>query len=130
MKTLEEYIREFEYQSIPAMKISSKELIKILPENNVQVIDIRFKEEYEVWHSSLLKNIPLNELPDRLDELDKDKLIVTACPHNIRSNIAMHYLKTKGFNVKFLSDGLTTLLASLLGGGALSLYNALEHEEK
>jgi len=129
MKTLEEYIREFDYKSIPAMKISSKELIEMLPENNVQVIDIRFKEEFEVWHSSLLTNIPLNELPDHLNELDKDKLIVTACPHSIRSNIAMHYLKTKGFNVKFLDDGLTTFLSSLLGGGALKLYNALEHQD-
>lgn len=126
MITLEKYIRNFDYKSIPEMKISSKELIEILPENHVQIVDVRFREEYDIWQSSLLKNIPINELPDRLDELDKNKLIVTACPHSIRSNIAMHYLKTKGYRVKFLSDGMTTFVSSLLGGNALKLSKSLE----
>jgi rhodanese-related sulfurtransferase len=125
MTPFEEYIKNYNYKSIPAMKINSEQLIEMLPEGNVQVIDIRFKEEYEMWHSGIAKNIPINELPDRLDELDAEKLIVTVCPHNLRSNIAMHYLKTKGFNVKFLTDGLTTLNSQLLGGGARKLHNAL-----
>ncbi len=113
----EEYIKDFKYESIPAMKMSSKKLIELLPSDTVQVIDIRFKEKYDIWNTGIFKNIPLNELPERLDEL-----IVTACPHNIRSNIAMHYLKTKGFNVKFLSDGMTTFNSLLLGGDADNLY--------
>ncbi len=126
MITFEAYIKNFDYESIPAMKISSKRLIEILPKGHVQVIDIRFKEEYDMWNTGIFKNIPLNELPERLDELDPDKLIVTVCPHNIRSNIAMHYLKTKGFNVRFLSDGLLTFHSLLLGSGACDLYDLLE----
>jgi len=128
MTTFEEYIRNFDYPSIPAMKMSSKKLIEILPAGNVQVIDIRFREEFEMWNTGIFKNIPINELPVRLDELDPNKLIVTACPHNIRSNIAMHYLKTKGFNVKFLSDGMITFNSLLLGGEADNLYQLLKDE--
>jgi len=59
--------------------------------------------------------IPLNELPKRLKELDRTKLIVTACPHKDRSALAMAYLKTQGFDVKYLEDGLLGL-AELLRG--------------
>ncbi len=122
MTTFEKYIKDFKYESIPAMKMSSKKLIELLPSDTVQVIDIRFKEEYDIWNTGIFKNIPINELPKRLEELGLDKLIVTACPHSIRPNIAMHYLKTKGFNVKFLSDGMTTFNSLLLGGDADNLY--------
>jgi len=125
MITFEEYIKNFDYKAIPAMKISSKELIELLPSDNLQLIDIRFKEEYEMWNARIFKNIPINELPNRLDELDRDKLIVTACPHSTRSIIAMHYLKTEGFDVKFLSDGLLEFNNSLLGGNAKKLYNKI-----
>jgi len=39
--------------------------------------------------------IPLNQLPHRLNELPKDKIIVTACPHKDRAIIAMVYLLTR-----------------------------------
>ena len=126
MTTFEEYIRNFDYRAIPAMKINSTELMELLPTNTVQVIDVRFMEEYEMWNTKIFKSIPINELPDRLDELDHDKLIVTVCPHSTRSNIAMHYLKTKGFNVKFLSDGIIAFNSLLLGGGAKKLYKTLK----
>jgi len=127
MTTFEEYIKNFDYKAIPVMKISSKELIELLPTDKVQLIDIRFKEEYEMWNSRIFKNIPINELPNRLDELDPTKLIIAACPHSTRSIIAMHYLKTEGFDVKFLSDGLIEFNNSLLGGNAKKLYNKLNN---
>ena len=126
MITFEEYIRNFDYPSISAMKISSKELIELLPTSTVQLIDIRFKEEYEMWNTHVFKSIPINELPNRLNELDHDKLIVTACPYSTRSNIAMHYLKIAGFNVKYLSDGLIAFNSLLLGGGAKKLYTLIK----
>lgn len=45
----------------------------------------------------------MNELPSRLDELDKDKIIVTACPHKDRAILAMAYLRTKGYRAISLS---------------------------
>lgn len=62
--------------------------------------------------------IPLNELPKRLAELPKDKIIVTACPHKDRSSIAMAYLRSRGYNARYLTDGLTGLAESLRGDTA------------
>ncbi|HEX5635951.1 MAG TPA: rhodanese-like domain-containing protein, partial [Gammaproteobacteria bacterium] len=93
-QTLANYLVNFDYDTRVAMKAENKELIDLLVKGKAQLIDIRFREEYEAWHMGIAKNIPLNELPNRLDELDKTKIIVTACPHNDRAIIAMTFLKT------------------------------------
>jgi rhodanese-related sulfurtransferase len=126
MNQFEDYIKNFDYQSIPKIKITGDELLqKIVDKEKIQIVDIRFKEEAEVWKFPFFKQIPINELPERLNELDKDSLIVTVCPHNVRSNIAMHYLMLKGYNVKFLTDGLTNIIHKLLGGSAKKIYSSV-----
>jgi rhodanese-related sulfurtransferase len=116
--SLEAYLSKFDYEERTAMKIDSKTLVKFLKEGKAQLIDIRFKEEYEAWRMGFGVNIPLNELPARLGELKKDKIIVTACPHKDRATLAMVYLKTKGFNAKYLEDGLVGLAEYLRGDRA------------
>jgi len=115
---LEAFIGKYDYQSRLDMKISATELLKLIKENKAQLVDIRFKEETDAWRMGFSTNIPLPELPARLNELSKDKLIVTACPHMDRSTIAMLYLKTKGYNVKYLQDGLLGLADHLRGDNA------------
>lgn len=53
-----------------------------------------------------------------MGELKKDKIIVTACPLKDRAALAMVYLKTKGFNAKYLVDGLLGLAEYLRGDKA------------
>ena len=48
----------------------------------------------------------------------KDKIIVIACPHKDRSAIAMAYLRTKGYNARYLTDGLIGLAENLRGDNA------------
>ena len=81
------------------MKMDSKGLIKLLMEGKAQLIDIRFHEEYIAWKVGYSKNIPLNELPKRFHEIDKNKIIVTACPHKDRAIIAMTYLRSKALKL-------------------------------
>jgi rhodanese-related sulfurtransferase len=115
---LDKYISSFSYQERKDMKITSKELVPLLKEQKVQFVDIRFKEEYEAWRMGFGTSIPLNELPKRLGELDKSKVIVTACPHKDRATIAMVYLKTKGYKARYLEDGLVGLAEALRGDTA------------
>ena len=68
-------------------------------------------------------SIPLPDLPKNLDKLDKEKIIVTACPHKDRAIIAMTYLKTKGYKVKYLTDGLLGLANNLRGDNARDFIN-------
>lgn len=112
------YLKNFDYKARKDMKISTYEMLELVANNEAQLIDIRFKEEFEAWSMSFAKNIPLNELPKRLDELDKSKLIVTACPHNDRANIARMFLYLKGYRVRYLSDGLLRTADSLRGDRA------------
>ncbi|MGB5517706.1 MAG: rhodanese-like domain-containing protein [Gammaproteobacteria bacterium] len=115
---LADFIGNFDYDTRIEMKASARELVDLLQEGKAQLVDIRFKEEYEAWHMGVGINIPLNDLPDRLNELDKDKIIVTACPHKDRAIIAMTYLKTKGYNTMYLKDGLIGLAELLRGDNA------------
>ena len=61
---------------------------------------------------------PLNELPNRLNEIDKNKTVVTMCPHYVRVEIARIYLKLKGFNARYLTDGMLGLVDFLRGDRA------------
>lgn len=116
--SLESYISSFDYRERINMKTNSKQVVEWIKQGKAQLVDIRFKEEYEAWRMGFAVNIPINELPQRLNELKRDKIIVTACPHLDRAIIAMAYLKTKGFNVKYLADGLVGMAEHLRGDRA------------
>lgn len=117
-QSFDDYLQGFDYKETKDMKIKTQEMLELVEMDSAQVIDIRFKEEYEAWRMGFAKNIPLNELPKRLAELDKNKLIITVCPHNDRANIARMFLHLKGYNVKYLSDGLLSTTDYLRGDRA------------
>ena len=125
---LENYIKAFDYAARKEMKMSSEGLIALLKEGKAQLIDIRFPEEYAAWKVGPSINIPLNELPARLSELDKSKIIITACPHKDRATIAMVFLRSKGIKAKYLTDGLIGLAENLRGDNAKEFIKALEKQ--
>ena len=116
--SFDEYLKSFDYDERKAMKIKLDEMLKLYQEGKAEIIDIRFKDEYEAWHLGFGKNIPLNELPNRIEELDKNKTIVTVCPHYDRAEIARLFLKLKGFNARYLTDGLLGAVDYLRGDKA------------
>jgi len=77
------------------------------------------------WRFGFIKNIPLNELPDRLKELAKGKLIVTVCPHCDRAEIARTYLTLQGYRSRYLVEGLLGLAEYLRGDRAKSFIDDL-----
>lgn len=97
--------------------ISVQELkVKIDSENAPIIIDVRESWEYNEKNMGAL-NIPLNDLPKKLSELDfcKDKEVVVHCQSGKRSNIAMKYLHQNGFvNVKSLEGGIEAAESILL----------------
>jgi rhodanese-related sulfurtransferase len=126
--TLEDYLLTYNYDSRDEMKVNSKKLIDLLEDGKAVLVDIRIKEEQQAWSMGFGLKIPLNELPKRLNELPKDKLIVTACPHKDRSNIAMVYLRTQGYQASYLSDGLIGLAENLRGDEAMYFMDLLPKE--
>ncbi|MCU7958520.1 MAG: rhodanese-like domain-containing protein [gamma proteobacterium symbiont of Bathyaustriella thionipta] len=112
------YLREFDYDERIAMKIGLKELLDLYAKDEVQLIDIRFHEEYAAWQVGIGQHIPLNELPERLHEMDAAKTIVTMCPHYDRAEIARLYLTMKGYHCRYLTDGMLGIAQYLRGDKA------------
>ncbi len=118
MIDFEMYLKKFDYQERQDMKIQIKELLGLYEKGDVELIDIRFHEEYEAWHIGFGIHIPLNELPERLDEIDKSKTVVTMCPHYDRAEIARLFLTLHGFHARYLTDGMLGLVDFLRGDKA------------
>jgi rhodanese-related sulfurtransferase len=129
-QSFEGYLKSFDYEARVDMKIKTPEMLVMLEEGEAVLIDIRFPEEFEAWNMGFSKNIPLNELPDRLDELPKDKLIITACPHNDRANIARMFLTLRGYNARYLNDGLLKTADFLRGDNAKEFLEEYKGEKK
>ncbi|AIE84881.1 UBA/THIF-type NAD/FAD binding protein [Fimbriimonas ginsengisoli Gsoil 348] len=71
------------------------------------LVDVREPDEYEVNRIEGSKLIPLGELPDRLDELDRTKQTVVYCQAGIRGAKAHAILRDAGFeNVLNLRGGI------------------------
>ena len=128
--SFESYLSNFDYQERLEMKINSVELSVMLEEGTAQLIDIRFKEEYEAWHMGAAINIPLNELPKCLGELDKKKLIVTACPHKDRAIMARTFLRLNGYESRYLTDGLIGLAEYWRGDSAKEFIQEYKRHAK
>lgn len=116
--TFDDYLRRFDYQERVDMKIQTKELLDLYAQGAVQLVDIRFREEHSAWQIGIGVHIPLNELPDRIDEIDPEKMIVTMCPHYDRAEIARLYLTLRGFKARYLTDGMLGLADYLRGDRA------------
>ena len=123
------YLTSFDYDERLAMKIQAPEMLRLYQEGRAQVIDIRFTEEQTAWQLGFGQHIPLNELPDRLDELDPNKTIVTMCPHYDRAEIARLFLTMKGYHARYLTDGMLGI-ANILRGDTARDYMVTLTEKK
>ena len=70
---------------------------------NVFILDVRNLNEVKAGMLKTAKNISLEDLPDHVAEIPKDKLIIAQCSTGLRAEMAYYALKDLGFsNVKFL----------------------------
>jgi len=121
MQTIDDIVRGFTLKDIQGMKIDIETLIEKLNTKEAILVDVRMPFETALWGVKFALEIPYNKLPDSLDKLPKDKLIVCGCPNEYRSNMAKEYLRFKGYNVASLDGGLTALMQRLRGGKAKDL---------
>lgn len=62
------------------------------------VVDVREPGEYEVCAIEGARNIPLQELPQRLSEVPKDRPVVLHCKSGVRSARAWQILREQGYS--------------------------------
>lgn len=99
--------------------------------HEVQIVDVRWPDEWEAGHVEGAVHVPMDDLDDRLDELDRDRPVVTVCRSGSRSSSAAEQLRADGFAAENLDGGLLAwadaghdLTAS--GGGPGTVIDAEE----
>jgi rhodanese-related sulfurtransferase len=90
-----------------------KQLSAIELKNRIQqkekliLLDVREPHEFKFAHIANSILIPLNQIPDRLGELDQQQEIVVICHHGMRSQQMANYLVQSGFkNITNLTGGI------------------------
>ena len=61
------------------------------------LVDVRTPEEFAAGHAAGAKNLPLQELPRRFEELPRDREIILYCRSGARSSSALGMLRAKGY---------------------------------
>ena len=88
--------------------VSRSELMERLRTGDVTVLDVRPEDEFALGHLPGAINIPLSELEARLAELDRQQDVVAYCrgPYCVLSYEAVAMLRSRGFTIRRLEDGL------------------------
>jgi rhodanese-related sulfurtransferase len=89
-------------------QVSATELkTRIQNEPHLFLLDVREPNEFEYARIENSVLIPLNQIPQRLGELDSQQEMVVICHHGVRSRQACMYLVNSGFkNVSNLTGGI------------------------
>jgi DNA-binding transcriptional ArsR family regulator/rhodanese-related sulfurtransferase len=89
-------------------RLSPVELRHQLDRGAVLLLDARPRLEYDAGHLPAAISIPIDELPDRLDELPVDKLIVTYCrgPLCVYADQALELIVASGRQGARLEEGV------------------------
>lgn len=89
-------------------QLSAPELKNKIQQNDkLFLLDVREPDEYQYARIAGSVLIPLNQIPQRLGELDPDQEIVVICHHGMRSQQAAGYLVQSGFkHIANLSGGI------------------------
>lgn len=88
-----------------------------LKDEHYLFLDVRTHEELGYLSLPFTKHIPMHELPDRLNELPKDKCIVTFCSSLFRAAVVYAYLMANDYpEIKFLTAASEDIALALKPG--------------
>ena len=99
-------VKQFYYEDIPSLR----------EREDVILLDTRTPFEYMRGHADDFINIPLDDLRERLDQLEKDKKIYVMCQSGLRSYLATRILMQNGFDAYNFAGGFR-------------LYSSIKNEE-
>ena len=88
---------------IPALTVD--QVPNPLPDS-VTVLDVREPVEWQHGHVEASLHVPMMELPQRLDDLPRDRQLLVVCTVGGRSARAVQFLQQQGFDATNLDGGL------------------------
>ena len=74
-------------------------------DGSVTLLDVRTVREYGNGHIEGFKNIPVDELRERMDEIEKDKPVYVICQSGLRSYIGTRILEGNGYTAYNFAGG-------------------------
>lgn len=81
------------------------EVAQLPRDGSAVLLDARTSWEYERGHADGFVNIPVDELRERMSELDQTKPVYVMCQSGLRSYLACRILAQKGYDCRNFSGG-------------------------
>jgi len=88
-------------------EIAFDEFYQLYQNEQLSLVDVREVDEFETLHLEGVQNLPLSQLADIYDQLDKDLLYYVICKSGMRSARACQFLAEKGYDVINVEGGMT-----------------------
>ena len=82
-----------------------EDMDKISKDKDVELLDVRTVGEFSRGHIDGFKNIPVDELRERISEIEKGKPVYLICQSGLRSYIASRILEGNGYETYNFSGG-------------------------
>ena len=73
----------------------------------LSLVDVREVDEFEALYLEGAHNLPLSQLADSYNQLDKDQLHYVICKAGMRSARACQFLADQGYDVINVQGGMT-----------------------
>jgi rhodanese-related sulfurtransferase len=89
-----------------AGKEVTREQAKKLIEEGAQLVDVRADHEWEAGRIPGATHLPLAELAERTEEIDKERPVVLYCRGGNRSTMATAALAEAGYDASKLEEGI------------------------
>jgi rhodanese-related sulfurtransferase len=86
-------------------EVSRAEARKLI-EEGAQLVDVRAEHEWEAGRIAGATHLPLAELNERTDEIDRERPVVLYCRGGNRSTMAAAALADAGYDAVKLSEGI------------------------
>ncbi|MFW6106606.1 MAG: rhodanese-like domain-containing protein, partial [bacterium] len=96
------------YAKVEAVHVADLER-KLEEGDSFTLLDVRSKEEFESAHLRKAVQLYLGELPQKLEQIPKDKPVVTFCESGQRAMVAASFLRRQG--IDSVADCLGSLAA-------------------
>jgi rhodanese-related sulfurtransferase len=96
LATAYNYLKPKQSRNYTSLNVDEAEE-KIKEDENILIIDVRNRDEFNVEHIRRAKNIPLDQLEKRMGKLPRDKDILVYCQTGARSVRAVRKLEVAGF---------------------------------
>ena len=88
-------------------EITFNDFYQLYQNEQLFLVDVREVDEFESLRLEGARNLPLSQLADTYEQLDKDQLYYVICKSGMRSARACQFLAEQGYDVINVQGGMT-----------------------